>query len=117
MPARKKEKKAKLNSKEAIAEISKRTNIPIEVIDKIILAYNQIVTECLLEEVEVQFGEIGFFSWRKTKIKKNLSIKNLKPGTEWYNKPKFRTSQKWEKEFRETLLEEKEEGEENNVVG
>lgn len=117
MSARKKEKKAKLNFKETVAEIAKRTNIPIEVVSKIILAYNQIVTECLLEEVEVPFGEIGFFSWRKTKIKKNLNIKNLKPGIEWYNKPKFRTAYKWEKEFRETMLEEKEEGEENNVVG
>lgn len=108
---------------EAITEIQKRTNIPKELVYKVLWSYHQIVREAILNEVEVQFGDMGFFSWEEFKQRLNAYCRNLATGESkradypGHLKFKFRPTKKWKRELKEKTIKPivREEGEENGV--
>ena len=114
-----------LTMNESTHEIKKRTNIPEELVYKVLWTYHQIAREALCEEVEVQFGDMGFLSWTETKQRLNVICNNRWTGEKFikdfpsYNRIKFRPTNKFKQELRENtekpIIEEKEEGEENGV--
>lgn len=112
-----------LTMSESVHEIKKRTNIPEELVYKVLWAYHQITREAVLNEVEVQFGDMGFFSWEEVRQRLNAYWRNPSTGEEkrvdypGYLKPKFRPTNKFKKELRENTIKPivREEGEENGV--
>ena len=112
-----------LTMSESVHEIKKRTNIPEELVYKVLWAYYQIAREALCEEVEVQFGDMGFLSWMETKQRLNANWYDPRAKERVvrdfpsYNKIKFRPTNKFKKELRESTTKPivREEGEENGV--
>lgn len=74
----------RLNTSEAIKEIQNRTGLPEYAIKTVLNNYIDILTECIFNEVEVVFGEIGYFSFKHYKEKKNVRCKNIHTRETYY---------------------------------
>ena len=64
MPRARKNGRPRLNFAEAIEEICRRTGLPANAVFQALWTYNEIVKECLLNQVEVVFGNIGTFTYQ-----------------------------------------------------
>ena len=64
MPRARKNGKPRLNFAEAIEEICRRTGLPANAVFQALWTYNEIVKECILNQVEVVFGNIGTFTYQ-----------------------------------------------------
>ena len=101
-------KKPKLTSLEVMEQIRDRTGVPLEGVRKILEAYNALTKEALLENVEVPFGEIGYFSWKQINAREDVVTWN--PRERRYNEPEnipgfqktvMRINKTWAKELKE----------------
>ena len=123
----KKEKKPRVNFTEVMEEIYHRTGVPINSVFRTLWTYNEIVKECLIDEVEIVFGDIGIFSFKEAKGKKNARF--FSPGNKefFYTdvhphvKMIFKVKRAWRKELeektRKSFKEEEKEGEDKNELG
>lgn len=58
-------KKPKLSSKQVYKEISKRTNVPSDVVAKVIQSYGEIVEQCLKNKIQISLSRIGTFTYKE----------------------------------------------------
>ena len=97
----------RLTFAEAIDEVKNRTGVPREAVESILWTYNDIVKECMLNQVEVSFGDIGVFTYQFFIRRENMPKKNLNTGETIYRdfpahyRMNFRQSLKWGKTMRE----------------
>lgn len=56
--------KPRLTYKELVKEISRRVGVPALVADKILGSFEDIVTQCLANGVQVTFGRLGTFTYK-----------------------------------------------------
>ncbi len=106
-------KKPKLTHEEVIYEIYNRTGFPINGIYQVLGVYNDIVQESLYEQVEVPFGDIGFFSWKQINPREDVTVYNPKyktyekhknmPG---FRKTAFRINRKWHNSLKQYTMSE-----------
>lgn len=101
-------KKPRVTELEVMKQIEQRTGIPIEGIKKILDAYDDIVKEALLMNIEVPFGTVGYFSWKQINARENVSTWNAfdKVFTEPHDVPGFqktvmRINKKWAEELKQ----------------
>ena len=59
-------RKPKITEKEVYEELAKRVNAPKELMQKVFRAYQKMIYQCAVEQVEIAFGSMGCF---KTFIK------------------------------------------------
>ena len=106
-------KKPRLTHEDVIREIYNRTGFPVNGIYQVLGCYNDIVKESLLEEVEIPFGDIGFFSWKQINPRQDATVYNPKyriyeehrdiPG---FRKTVMRINPKWHNTLKEATLDE-----------
>lgn len=98
--------RAQLNVSEAIKEIQNRTGLPDFAIQKVLDTYIDIVKECICNEVEVVFGDIGYFGWKHYPKRDNVELKNPNTGEKIvknfpaHNALVFRQKRNWKIEMR-----------------
>ena len=80
METKKREPKPQLLMSEAIEEIYHRTGLPTAAIKKTLEVYADIVKECVSNNVEVIFGDVGIFGWKHWSMRLGVETKNLKTG-------------------------------------
>lgn len=102
----KKSDRVQLKMSEAIKEIHNRTGLPEIAIKRSLENYIEIVKECLCNEVEVVFGDLGYFGWKHWPMQKNKQCRNPLTGETYikdfpaYNVMSFRQKNGWKKEMR-----------------
>lgn len=102
--------RAQLTMSESISEIENRTGIPKTVIKRILETYIDIVKECLCSEVEVVFGDIGYFGWKHWPRQENVECRNPATGEKFlmnfpaYNVMSFRQKKAWKKNMKELTI-------------
>ena len=80
---------------------------PKEIVESILWTYNDIVKECMLNQVEISFGDVGIFTYQFFVRKENAAKRNPKTGEIMYidfpahYRMNFRQSLKWRKTMRE----------------
>lgn len=101
-------KKPKLTHEDVLKEINKRTCYNLDAIYKVLWVYNDIVKEAMMEQVEVPFGDIGFFSWKQITARHDVVTYNHstheynEPGdVDGFRKQTFRVNAKWGKTLKE----------------
>lgn len=117
--------RVQLSMPESIAEIQNRTGLPEAAIKKVLETYIDIVKECLCNEVEVVFGDVGYFGWKHWPAQKNVECRNPHTGEKIikdfpaYNVLSFRQKRTWKRKMKELtiplFLEEELEGERNEL--
>ena len=99
--------KPRLTFAEAIDEITRRTGFPREVIETILWNYDDIVKECMLNQVEIALGDIGVFTYQFFVRRENMAKKNPRTGEIIYKdfpahyRMNFRQALRWRKTMRE----------------
>lgn len=108
MPWNSTKKNPRLASKEVNREISLRTGVPEEAINKIIKTFDDVIRESLLAGVEVPFGKLGYFSYINKPPRYNCPTINPRTGErlEPMDFPgchtmRFRENNKWHNELKE----------------
>ena len=97
----------RLTFAEAIDEVKNRTGLPREAVENILWTYNDIIKECILNQVDVSFGDIGIFTYQFFVRRENMPKRNPKTGEIIYRdfpahyRMNFRQALKWRKEMRE----------------
>lgn len=99
----------KIRFNECITEIAKRTGIPFEVCNQVLLAYEDIICQALKASVEVMlFKHLGVVTWKVVPPKPKRRIYNFQKrdyveseGTDGYHRTTFRFSRKWAYELRD----------------
>lgn len=103
-------KKPQLNFSESVIEIYNRTGIPANTIFLVLSTFVEIVKESLINEVEVVFGDIGYFTWRFSPRKENKEFRCFKTGMKIvkdipaYNKLCFRQKKSWREKFKNETM-------------
>lgn len=102
-----KNKKPQLTNSEAMKEVSNRTGLPFTSVSAAILAYQDIVRECVDLGVEVKMGDLGIMGYSVRNPAYNVVNYNIytgekmlpedKPG---YHIPYFRPAKRWKTELR-----------------
>lgn len=99
--------KPRLTFAEAIEEVQNRIGVPKEIVESILWTYNDIVKECMLNQVEISFGDVGIFTYQFFVRKENAAKRNPKTGETIYidfpahYRMNFRQALKWRKTMRE----------------
>ena len=97
----------RLTFAEAIDEVKNRTGIPREIVESILWTYNDIVKECMLNQIEVSFGDIGLFTIQFFIRREKVKRRNPYTGETIYKdfpahyRMNFRQALKWRKTMRE----------------
>lgn len=102
-----KSKVAQLTNTEAMKEISNRTGLPFTAVSAVLIAYQDIVRECVDLGVEVKMGDLGTMGYSIRNpgygvVNYNMHTREKmlpedKPG---YHIPYFRPAKKWKAELR-----------------
>lgn len=96
----------RLNVSEAIKEIQNRTGLPDYAIERVLETYVEIVKECICNEVEAVFGDIGYFGWKHYPKRTGVEFRNPKSGGTIlkdfpaHNALVFRQKRNWKIEMR-----------------
>lgn len=107
MPRARKNGKPRLNFAEAIEEICRRTGLPANAVFQALWTYNEIVKECMLNQVEVVLGNIGVFTYQFFIRRENRECWNPKTKEIIYKdfpahyRMNFRQTPSWKKEMKE----------------
>lgn len=107
MPRARKNGKPRLNFAEAIEEICRRTGLPANAVFQALWTYNEIVKECMLNQVEVVLGNIGVFTYQFSVRRENRECWNPKTKEIIYKdfpahyRMNFRQTPSWKKEMKE----------------
>ena len=107
MPRTRKNGKPRLNFAEAIEEICRRTGLPANAVFQALWTYNEIVKECMLNQVEVVLGNIGVFTYQFFVRRENRECWNPKTKEIIYKdfpahyRMNFRQTPSWKKEMKE----------------
>ena len=107
MPRARKNGKPRLNFKESIEEICRRTGLPANAVFQSLWTYNEIVKECMLNQVEVVFGNVGTFTYQFFVKRDHIQHRNPKTGEVFYKdypahyRMNFRQTPSWKKEMKE----------------
>lgn len=110
MGTKKREPKPQLLLSEAIEEIYHRTGLPTAAIKKTLEVYMDIVKECVSNNVEVVFGDIGIFGWKHWPMQLGVEKKNLIAGEKIivdlpaYDIMSFRQKRQWRKRMKEITM-------------
>ena len=107
----KKQKRPKINFNEAIIEVCKRTGIPENAVYRVLWTYVEIVKECLCNQVEITFADLGIFGYQHHHERHDVKYYNMKE-KKWnppmyqppYDSPTFRNAKLWKKEMREATI-------------
>lgn len=101
-------KRPKLTQEELIFEVHKRTGYNIDAVYKIIWTLNEVVKDCMLNCVEVPFGDIGVFTWKQFLPRKNVRLWNVPTKSfdepadvDGFRRQTFRAYTKWLKTLKE----------------
>lgn len=97
-----------LKEKEVLIEVTNRTGLPYDVVYKTMKSYQEILQECIDNGVEVKFGDMGRFCWRKKPPRYGVVYYNIQTGennppidTPGFYFPKFIPTKKWRMELKE----------------
>lgn len=107
MPAVRKNGRVRLNFAEAITEICRRTGLPANAVFQAMWTYNEIIKDCMLNQVEVVLGDIGVFSYQFLVKREHRRCFNPQTKEFFYKdypahyRMSFRQSKSWRKEMRE----------------
>lgn len=99
--------KIKINFKEAIKEVHNRTGLPENSINQVLESYAEVVKQCILNEVDVVFADIGTFGLLHSEKRENVMCRNFHTGEVFYkdippyNKTHFKFSPAWKDKVRE----------------
>lgn len=100
----------RIKMSEVIREVYNRTGLPTATIQKILETYSDIVKECVVNEVEVTFNDLGYFGWRHCPKQLNKEYTNFRTGEKEikdfpaYNVMTFRQKRQWKSEMRELTI-------------
>lgn len=110
-------KGATISDTDACCEVSKRTGLPLQTVQQIIVTYYAVIQQCIESGVRVKTG-LGIFGWNERKPKKNAKYRNLRTGETMvksevpgYWIPKFTPGKKWKMSLRDKTRIEREESE------
>lgn len=103
--------RAKINFNEAIIEICHRTGLPENAVYRILWTYADIIKECLCNQVEIAFADLGTFGYQHHHERHNVKYYNPQL-REWmppmyqppYDAPVFRNTKPWKKQMREATI-------------
>lgn len=103
--------RAKVNFNEAIIEICHRTGLPENAVYRILWTYAEIIKECLCNQVEIAFADLGTFGYQHHCERHDVKYYNPR-AKEWmppmyqppYDAPVFRNASKWKKEMRNATI-------------
>ena len=103
--------RAKLNFNEAIIEVCHRTGIPENAVYRILWTYVEVVKECLCNQVEIAFADLGVFFFFFHMERHNVKYFNPRTKEEMppmyqppYDAPVFRNTKTWKKQMREATI-------------
>ena len=103
--------RAKLNFNEAIIEVCYRTGIPENAVYRILWTYVEVVKECLCNQVEIAFADLGVFGYQHHMERHNVKYFNPRTKEEMppmyqppYDAPVFRNTKTWKKQMREATI-------------
>lgn len=104
-------KRPKINFSEAIIEICHRTGLPENAVYRTLWTYSEIVKECLCNQVEIAFADLGIFGYQHHCERHNVRYYNPRK-KEWmppmyqppYDAPVFRNGSNWKKQMREMTI-------------
>lgn len=109
-------KKPKLTLEEVIAEIHKRTGLPLTGIREVIRVYSNIADEAISASVECQLLNLGVLSWKTVAPAKRVEFKNyfnsknglgdwiVKERADGYNIPSIRFFRSYRQAIKEATL-------------
>ena len=108
---KKPQNRAKLNFNEAIVEIHKRTGLPENSVYRVLWTYAEVIKECLCNQVEIAFADIGTFGYQHHCERHDVKYYNPKE-RRWmppmyqppYDAPVFRNTKPWKKQMREATI-------------
>lgn len=104
-------KRPKVTFNEAISEVNKRTGLPENSVYRILWTYAEIVKECIMNQVEIGFADLGVFGFRHHTERHDVKYYNPKE-KRWnppmyqppYDAPVFRNGKTWKKQLREATI-------------